>query len=115
MGAETNMLLAGFRLMQSGDFAGTITYAGKDYPAAIGAFSVQQVLNPDGGGFSNTVLGIATVAREDMPPGTTFRRGELVIATPIDSTRPQRACRVYDMRDCGPLIELTLNDKNEAA
>lgn len=115
MGLESDLLLNGFRLMLTGDFGGTIHYADKDYPAVIGSFSVQQVLNPDGGGFSPTVLGLVTVAREDLPANTSFRRGELVTATPDDPTRPQRVCRVYDMRDCGALIELTLNDRNESA
>ena len=116
MGYESDIALLGFRQLASGDFGGTLTHAGLALPAVIGTFAIQQVLNADGGGFSPMLMCNATVAREDLPATfTAFKRGESVAVAPGDSTRPPRACQVYDMTDCGALIELTLNDRNQGA
>lgn len=113
------MLLMGHARMLASDFGGTITWTGVTIPATIGSFDVQQILSPDGGGFSPSVIGIATVSRADVlekyPAFTGFKRGQSVTCTPADTNRPSRNCRIFEMRDCGPLIELSLNDLNQGA
>lgn len=115
MGAETTLLLLGFRRQCNGDFGGTIRYADLNYPAVIGAFEMRDILN-EAGGFSPSLMAVATVAREDLTaPNIAFKRGATVKATPGDTTRPSRMCQIYSVTDCGPLIELTLHDKHQGA
>jgi len=116
MGMESESLLLAHRQMCSSDFGGTITWDNRTYQAVIGSFELQQVLNPDGGGFSPTLLCLVTVARDDLPttfPG--FKRGQSIVCAPNDPTRAPRSCRVFEMRDNGALIELTVNDVNQSA
>lgn len=116
MGAETNMLLMAHRQMLASDYGGTITWGGNEYPAVIGSFDVQQVLGPDGGGLSPMTLGLVCVARSALPATFAgFKRGQSILCKPNDSTRAQRSCRVFDMRDNGALIEITVNDANQGA
>lgn len=114
MGAENDLLLAGHRRLLDSDYGGTIEYGNGQFPAAIGDFTLQQVLRADGGGFSPKLIGLATVALEDLPDSIVFKSGEKIIANP-NLPRPRRECHIVEHKDLGALIELTLHDVNQGA
>jgi hypothetical protein len=116
MGIESEIMLMAHRQAIAGDFGGTIKWGDVAHPATIGAFDLQQVLNADGGGFSYLTSATVTVAREDLPDTfSMFKRNEIVVCTPNDTTRPARTCRVEKMTDCGALIEVIVVDRNQGA
>lgn len=112
--SDSQYALMGHRRMVESDLqGGLITYANSDFDCTVGTFSIQQVLSPEGGGFTPMLLGDITVAREDFPEGTVFRTGQAVIARP--NSGPVRNCKIYSIDDSGPLIKLTLRDQNQGA
>ncbi len=90
---------------------GTVTYGGQEYPATIGVFAIQQVL--DDGGLSPKLLASVTVSRGDFPGGTRFKSLDAVRVSP--NRGPQRNCFIHSIDDSGGLVTLTVHDANEGA
>jgi hypothetical protein len=99
-------------MLQSDLQGGSIAHNGADYPATIGAFTVEQRLRPDDGGFSPMLTGTATIAFADLG-GITFKRGQFVTVTP--STGSPRACQIESVIDSGVLVQINLLDRNQNA
>lgn len=110
--ADSEYALMGFRQMVDSDMqGGTITYAGITYDATVTPFSLQPTLIS--GGFSPMLTCTVMVARDDLPPNTVFKPGQIIIASP--SAGAPRACKVVSMDDLGPLVQITLNDAQQKA
>ena len=112
--ADSDYMLRGFRqMLQSDLMGGTIEYNGNTFPACIGIFQILQTMRPDGGGFSPSLEGVATVAWSDLPPATKFTAGQFITANPLAGQ--SRLCKVVSVKDMGPLVEITLSAQNQGA
>lgn len=110
--SQADYAVRGFRQMAAGDLqGGTITYAGKQYAATITTFELTPLLTP--GGYSQSLLGQAVVARMDLPATLEFKRDQPLTANP--KAGPSRPCKIHSIKDLGALIELTLADMNQGA
>ncbi len=118
--SDAAYMLGGFREMAKSDIQGgtiTLTLANVSPPEAIvidanlGVFEIEQTLGP--AGFIPKLIGIATVAREDLPEGWQFQSGQSITATP--SIGSPRACVLEKFTESGPLIMLSLWDQSQNA
>lgn len=99
--------------MQQSDLqGGTLTFNATPYPCTIGAFTVEQRLKPDGGGFSPMLTSQASVANDDLG-SVTLKRGQFVTVTPNRGTA--RECQIESVVDTGAILLINLLDKNQNA
>lgn len=105
--------LRGHRQMLQSDLqGGSLAFNGRVFPATIGAFTIDQRLRPDGGGFSPLLTGQASIAFEDLGD-TVFKRGQFVTVAP--NTGSSRDCQIESVVDTGAIVTLNLLDKNQNA
>lgn len=88
--------------------AGTVSYAGSQYAAYVGAFTVQQRLREDGGGFVPSSMADVVIQKSVLPVGFTFRSGQQIdVTAPLSATR---ACQILAAKDGFSFWSITVDD-----
>ena len=90
-----------------------VIYAGNQYPAVVSHFQVQQMLAPNGGGFTPMLMGQAIIQKNILPAGINFRSGQFITAAQVGGS--VRQCQIESVDDEFGEYRLNLWDKSQKA